>query len=748
MKNNFTFLNNATVFSKRVTIILAILFYSGTTIISQQVDLALITGYQIHVNAGPTICEPSSATITNYYGWFNFPIFWTEDQLPANGASYHTAEAGKTSYVVVDIPAVGYLPGSNWQMSYYYGIPGIQEVSEVAQSVSNPPSGFIRFELPVTFDRGAQKAYLTFWVLDQVGATPDPWSGRVTIPITVLGPTTHEVPILGTTVDPQIPYLVLHAPPGDGSSSEFQDGKTTCRQFENTYAEDGSNSANLAVKLGVAGSAGIFVTTDFEFSVTVSGGLTVGDMSITTTSDQTCVSVNEGFMTSALTGPDGGGDVFIGYGTDLAYGIYPLIALDQANCTTYLDTNLVYMPTGLPRKFIYTKEAILTDIDNQQAIVDDVAASVMARNTAQNQIDVWNQVLAMNDANVSNPDNPILGTTSFSGGTTSSNESSITITETNSIQYEHYLEGNVGVEAVIEIGGSGVTGGYEYKSSKRFGETQNQSDESSKLVKYTFSDDDSGDIFNVEIVKDPMFGTPIFRSQAGTKSSCPYQGGYQRDQPVLKHDGLSSEYLLLENNPISSSATFTIDLCNESDEERTYNLKLNALSNLNGAVVSAAGVPLNGNDLGQSFTIPALSCVEDLIVEVKMQSGTSPLTYPDLELFLYAPCEESIQSSVFASVYFVDATGIEDVESNISQLSVFPNPSSGVLNVTFDLNEATPVHFKMYDLLGRLQMNSLEENFPSGINQRQLDLYHLSSGIYLLEIQAGDAQVIKKISVE
>jgi hypothetical protein len=58
---------------------------------------------------------------------------------------------------------------------------------------------------------------------------------------------------------------------------------------------------------------------------------------------------------------------------------------------------------------------------------------------------------------------------------------------------------------------------------------------------------------------------------------------------------------------------------------RTYNLKLNAQSNFNGAVVSAAGVPLNGNDLGQSFTIPANSCAQDLVVEVKQLSANSLL---------------------------------------------------------------------------------------------------------------------------
>lgn len=119
-----------------------------------------------------------------------------------------------------------------------------------------------------------------------------------------------------------------------------------------------------------------------------------------------------------------------------------------------------------------------------------------------------------------------------------------------------------------------------------------------------------------------------------------------------------------------------------------------------------------------------------------------------MELFFYAPCEESIQSSVFASVYFEDPTGVEDVDNNISQLSVFPNPSSGVLNVAFDLKEATPVHFRIYDLLGRLQKNSSVENYPSGSNLRQLSVNHLFSGIYMLEVWAGDVQVMKKIRVE
>ncbi|MEO6760418.1 MAG: T9SS type A sorting domain-containing protein, partial [Saprospiraceae bacterium] len=574
-------------------------------------------------------------------------------------------------------------------------------------------------------------------------------SSLFVIPYYVLGPTNPEVAILGTTVQPQLPYLVLHAPPGDGSSSEFQDSKTTCREFTETYQQDNSNSANLAVKLGIAGSLGFIATVNFEFSVTFSGGVTAGDLSIMTNSNQTCVTVNQGFSTTELSGPDGGGDVFIGYGTDLAYGVYEKWTHDPGACQIRLDTGLIYTPIGLPRRFAYTKSAILSDMALLQSVVaDSLTVSAKTANDAQNQIDVWNQVLALNDANVNNPNNVALTPVSFSSGVNSSQESSITVTETNSIQVEHYLEGTFGVEAVVEVGGSGVTGGYEYKSSQRFGKTQNQSAESSKLVRYTLADDDSGDVFNLDVFRDPMFGTPIFKIKNGTKSSCPYQGGYQRDQPRLKHDGQASDHITLAGNLVGSSATFKLDLCNESNEARTYKLKLNAQSNLNGAVVLAAGVPLNGNETGQTFTVPANGCIQDLVVEVKMQSPTSPLSYPDLELYLYPACEEEVQSSVFASVYFGNASATEEASGNISQLTVFPNPASGMVNVSFELQEPAPVRFEIRDLTGRLQSIRTAENRPAGKQQEALDVAQLPAGIYLLDIQAGASRLTRKLVIE
>jgi FtsZ-binding cell division protein ZapB len=330
----------------------------------------------------------------------------------------------------------------------------------------------------------------------------------------------QQVPVLGTTVQPQIPYMVLHAPPGDGSSSEFQETKTTCREYSDTYAEDGSNSANLAVKLGVAGSIGFIATVDLEFSVTFSAGITAGDLAVTTKSNQTCVTASQGFSTNALLGGNGGGDVFIGYGTDLSYGLYPLVRINPNTCIAKIDTGLIYAPSGNPRKFVYTEEAIQADIINQKAKAANQALSVRDRNIAQNQVDVWEKVLAQNNANKSNPNNALIENLSFSAGANTSQESSITVLETNSLEVEHYIDFNTGVSAVVEVGGSGVSGGYEYKGSYRYGKTNNSSAEVAKVVRYSLSDDDGGDLFNLKVVRDPMYGTPVFRVEPTSKSSC------------------------------------------------------------------------------------------------------------------------------------------------------------------------------------------------------------------------------------
>ena len=160
-------------------------------------------------------------------------------------------------------------------------------------------------------------------------------------------------------------------------------------------------------------------------------------------------------------------------------------------------------------------------------------------------------------------------------------------------------------------------------------------------------------------------------------------------------------------------------------------------------MVTAAGVPLNGNDLGQTFTVPANSCVQDLVLEVRQLSATSPLAYPNLEVFMYSPCDEDITSSVFTSVYFGNATSTAEI-GDATLLSVFPNPTSSQLRVTL-AGEERIESYQLSDLTGKTHHHV---NLKSAVQQTDLDLSALPKGMYLLQVRSGERVYAKKVLVQ
>ncbi len=603
------------------------------------------------------------------------------------------------------------------------------------------------FAVTVNFPRGTIHGALVIQVREELDGNPNSYLiHNIIIPAYVVGPVNpqEETPILGTTLDPQIPYMILHDPPGDGSSASFQDNKMTCRSRETQYSRDESNSIHGSAKLGVKGSIGLISSIDYEFYVEFKGSANVGDVGILATTDQVCVSTGVGFSTSDLPGAEGGGDVFIGFGRELYYGVYDVI--DVRDCgEAFMDRRLVYAPVpGSDRKFVYNTDAILSQIETLKLFRDDTTQNDRVRNQSQNQIDVWEQVLAMNEANKNNPENDTLDLVTYSAGNTQTHSSSIEVVNTSSITTEHYIEGTFGLDVVLNFAGSGFGLGYEYATSERFGATENESGESAQIMDYVLTDDDPGDIFSVNIVRDPMYGTPVFRVNPGSKTSCPYEGGYQRDQPNLVIANTTDKSIYSAGNPDGSVATFKVDLCNESNEPRQYFLKLNAQSNLNGAEVKAAGVALNGNDFGQEFNIAAHSCVEDLIINVTQQQGSPELSYPDLEIFLYSFCDPLISSSILASVYFGDATAVKDVEGDATMMNVFPNPTSGILNI--QMAEANLMDaYILRDMTGKVVGH---EAYSSPVQQTALSVNNMPSGIYVLQVRSGHQLVSKKVMVQ
>jgi hypothetical protein len=210
----------------------------------------------------------------------------------------------------------------------------------------------------------------------------------------------------------------------------------------------------------------------------------------------------------------------------------------------------------------------------------------------------------------------------------------------------------------------------------------------------------------------------------------------------LKIDGQTKNNILLENIPVGTLASFKVDLCNDSNEPRNYAISLGGM-NPGGATVKIGGINIGQSSYNQS--VPAKSCLEDYVVTVEM--NPSVFKYPNLEINMGPECDGAISSSIFASVYF-GTTSVNEENSPVKQLSVFPNPTSGELNVAFMLKQSADIHFELIDMLGNRTILAVDENYAAGERRKTFNVAALPSGIYQLAIQTDQTVISRKVIVQ
>lgn len=136
------------------------------------------------------------------------------------------------------------------------------------------------------------------------GTQADFWYLYIPIYVTGAAEGQERVEVLGTTVSPQVPHLILHDPPGDNSSVTYSAGQTYCTSVETPKGSSTSFDTNNSIKIGFKGSVGLIVTTEVETYLQINQGLTYTQESTSSTSFETCVSYNRDIST-----PDGSSDV-------------------------------------------------------------------------------------------------------------------------------------------------------------------------------------------------------------------------------------------------------------------------------------------------------------------------------------------------------------------------------------------------------------------------------------------------------
>jgi hypothetical protein len=177
---------------------------------------------------------------------------------------------------------------------------------------------------------------------------------------------------------------------------------------------------------------------------------------------------------------------------------------------------------------------------------------------------------------------------------------------------------------------------------------------------------------------------------------------------------------------------YTSTDCGASWQSRKA-LTSTALSALSGGVGSAAYMPTSSQFTTYSVNINAVAASNNVMFRWEFFAGTS------------------LGNNVYLDdINIIDAvaTGIKNIETAVG-LNIYPNPSTGIMNVSFNLTEKQTVAVNVLDMLGRTVETIPATQCASG--ETVLTIGNKSTyqaGVYFVNININGQQVSKKIIIE
>ena len=471
--------------------------------------------------------------------------------------------------------------------------------------------------------------------------------------VVMVGVTFSEV--LGHYDAPALPLFILRDPPGDASFSSITTGDGACVGTTMSVTTGNTTDGFFKGRIGVAGSIGLIATVDYDIYGEIGTSVHAEETSELNREYTNCFQTTQVISTNASGPPD---DVFIGSAVRYAYGFGKVIS--RPTCGTIVkDAYFANAPVHVNSRYTYTESYIRnTLLPAMDVAIAGLDPATSGYRDAVSQKGVWVQALAMNDSIKAAAVMDL--TQNYGGGVSYDLEYTKTTASNMSITYQSTLDNGFSAEFGVNIGGSGVTGGFGMNFKQGYGSGTNMSNNVQNTLSYHLQDDDLSDGFEVVVAKDSVFGTFVFRlDPLGSSTSCPYEGGEQGDQPSLSVGSPGQTNMVVNEAAIGSQVIFPLFVCNNSDQDRTYYLKFSSATNTSGAIMNAFGSQVNGNDDGIELDVPANDClnVTNLLLE---QPSIGVVDFQNILLYLYSLCDPEISSSVTISAYFGVGNGSFD----------------------------------------------------------------------------------------
>jgi|GEM_PF-1695309 len=404
------------------------------------------------------------------------------------------------------------------------------------------------------------------------------------------------------TTSPDIPFIILHDPPGDGSYATFSEtsSQSTSYGIEVASEEEDDGFLNIHLGLDIQTSTGLFFSMETEVDVTADVNMDWTTSTSQTTSKEKTMTMTttEEYSTSDADDIIGdGADVFIGGALNLLWGVTKEVAWDDEAQDVVTRNSIMVTPDGFATRYIYTANQITESVIPNLIAIGDTASA-----------NLWQSFLDENEENkaqaVANSNHP--ANFSFNAGVGYTYTEENTTSSTSVVEFDTTVSSEYGFEIGATVNGIGSEGGYTYRTRLTKGKSVATTEENTTTISYTLADDDItsalnqiGDYFSVDVKTDPVYGTPVFNLVSGA-SSCPWEPNTQPRDGVT----FSANTYTVSNIAGGNDAVFLLYLGNTSqtDEDRRYYLCVDNATNTMGATVKINGVALEG---AMAFDVPA-----------------------------------------------------------------------------------------------------------------------------------------------
>ena len=161
--------------------------------------------------------------------------------------------------------------------------------------------------------------------------------------------------------------------------------------------------------------------------------------------------------------------------------------------------------------------------------------------------------------------------------------------------------------------------------------------------------------------------------------------------------------------------------------------------------------PINCQNVRIKLSTDGGLTFDTVLIDSTPNDGSQDVVIPNLPTTEARIMVEAVDN-IFFNVNSTNFTIVDNPTASVedfsfSNFNLFPNPSNGRFNVSFDVLNTEKVKLRVFDFSGRLVENVAYKNVSNKFTT-ELDLEKLNSGLYLLQIENGNQQTTKKLIIK